>query len=60
MPGADDIPGPMSPGDQAPPGSPQAGENVCRECGGSGRLENRECPTCEGTGRVIEAIGGGP
>jgi hypothetical protein len=47
-----------NPGDEAPAGTPGTGENVCRRCGGSGRLDNRECPDCGGTGRVIEGIGG--
>lgn len=50
--------GPMSPGDEVPPGTEGAGENVCPECGGSGRIENESCPTCGGTGVVIEAVGG--
>ena len=37
----------MAPGDEAPPGTPGAGENICAAC------EN-----CEGTGVVIEEIGG--
>jgi hypothetical protein len=48
----------MNPGDEAPPGTPDTGENVCPTCGGSGRREGGECPTCGGTGKVIEAIGG--
>jgi hypothetical protein len=47
-----------APGDQARPGTPGAGENICRECGGSGRLGERTCPQCEGLGYVIEGIGG--
>jgi DnaJ-class molecular chaperone len=46
------------PGDQASPGTPGTGENVCRRCGGSGRIDGGECPECGGTGRVIEGIGG--
>jgi hypothetical protein len=48
-----------APGDEAAPGTPGAGEDVCPECGGSGRIENRPCPVCEGTGRIVAAIGGG-
>ena len=48
----------MNPGDEAPPGTPETGENACPTCGGSGRREGGECPTCGGTGKVIEAIGG--
>ncbi len=49
----------LNPGDQADPDTPGAGENVCRECNGSGKLGDRECPICGGTGVVIEEIGGG-
>ncbi len=49
----------LAPGDEAPPGEPSAGENVCPECGGSGELEGDQCPNCRGTGVVIEAVGGG-
>ena len=38
---------------------PQVGENVCPDCGGSGTVDGRECPACRGTGRIIEAVGGG-
>jgi hypothetical protein len=50
----------MRPGDVAPPGTPDTGENLCPHCGGSGRHEDgSSCPVCEGTGRVVEGIGGG-
>lgn len=49
---------PMAPGDEAPAGTPSTGENVCPECGGSGRLGASKCPNCEGTGVVIVGIGG--
>lgn len=48
-----------NPGDAAAPGTPGAGENVCPDCKGSGRLDNAPCRTCGGTGKVIEGIGGG-
>jgi DnaJ-class molecular chaperone len=50
----------MAPGDEAPPGTPGTGEDVCPDCGGSGRLHDRECDTCLGRGRVIKAISAGP
>ncbi|WP_294264505.1 hypothetical protein [uncultured Sphingomonas sp.] len=50
---------PLRPGDQAEPGTPGTGENLCPDCGGSGQVDGRDCPTCDGTGRVIEGIGGG-
>lgn len=51
----------LNPGDELPAGAPGAGENVCRSCGGKGRLDaDRECPDCGGSGRVIESVAGGP
>jgi hypothetical protein len=49
----------LKPGDEAEPGAPGTGENVCPDCGGSGEAENGPCPTCAGTGTVVDAIGGG-
>jgi hypothetical protein len=49
---------PMSPGDEAPPGTPGTGENICPRCGGSGRVDGARCPECEGTGKVTVGIGG--
>ncbi len=48
-----------NPGDEAAPGTRGAGENVCPDCKGSGRLNNAPCKTCGGTGKVIEGIAGG-
>jgi hypothetical protein len=50
---------PLNPGDDAAPGTPGTGENVCPTCGGSGRIDSAECNVCGGSGRVIEGIGGG-
>lgn len=49
----------LNPGDQAKPGTPGTGENLCPECSGSGKVEGNACPTCGGSGKVIEGIGGG-
>ncbi len=49
----------MAPGDEVPPGTPNAGEVPCPHCGGSGEHDGRECPECKGTGKVFEAVGGG-
>jgi hypothetical protein len=49
---------PMAPGDEAPPGTPGTGEDLCRACGGSGQLNGSACPECEGTGKVTVGIGG--
>ena len=49
-----------SPGDDAAPGTVGTGEDVCTRCAGTGKLdEGRDCPDCEGTGIVIQGIGGG-
>lgn len=47
-----------SPGDEAPPGTPGTGENLCPHCGGSGEHDGVPCSVCDGTGKVIEGIGG--
>lgn len=49
----------MAPGDQAPPGTPGTGENVCPVCGGTGKIDGRPCENCAGTGVIIEGISGG-
>ena len=49
---------PMSPGDEAPAGTPGTGENVCPACGGSGKQGAGGCPQCSGTGKVTVGIGG--
>ncbi len=49
----------LAPGDVAAPGTPNAGEDLCPDCGGNGRRDGGDCPTCQGTGRVIEGVGGG-
>ena len=47
-----------NPGDEAEPGTPGTGENLCRACNGSGKVEGKACPECGGTGKVVESIGG--
>jgi DnaJ-class molecular chaperone len=49
----------MNPGDDAPPGTPGTGENICPDCQGSGKLQGAPCKTCGGTGRVTKGIAGG-
>ncbi|MBV8972592.1 MAG: hypothetical protein JO290_09910 [Sphingomonadaceae bacterium] len=51
--------GDLAPGDEAAPGTPGTGEDVCRTCNGSGRIDGSACPTCGGSGIVTEGIGGG-
>lgn len=48
----------LNPGDQGVPGTPGIGENICRECRGTGKIGARDCPNCGGTGKVYEEIGG--
>jgi DnaJ-class molecular chaperone len=47
------------PGDEAAPGTPGTGENLCPRCNGSGRIDGGECAACGGTGKVIEGLAGG-
>jgi DnaJ-class molecular chaperone len=46
-----------SPGDQVKPGSKQTAENTCRKCKGTGRLDDKPCPDCGGSGKVTEIVG---
>ena len=49
----------MAPGDEAPPGTPNTGDDVCPDCGGTGRNKaGATCPTCLGKGTVTVGIGG--
>ena len=47
-----------NPGDEAAPGTQGTGENLCRECNGTGALNGVPCPNCDGTGKIVEGIGG--
>lgn len=47
------------PSDDAPPGTPGTGENVCPECGGTGRIQGGDCTNCGGTGKIIKGVAGG-
>ncbi|MDB5642622.1 MAG: hypothetical protein JWN07_1939 [Hyphomicrobiales bacterium] len=41
------------------PGTPGAGENLCRRCSGTGKLaDDGACPDCNGTGKIVAPIGG--
>jgi hypothetical protein len=50
---------PAKPGDEAPPGAPGTGENLCRHCAGTGKIDAGTCPECQGTGKITTGIGGG-
>lgn len=49
----------LKPGDEAAPGTPGTGEDLCPDCNGTGKRNGSPCPTCEGTGRIVQGIGGG-
>ncbi|SDY63873.1 hypothetical protein [Citreimonas salinaria] len=44
--------------DRVPPGTPGSGEDICRKCNGSGKIDGNDCPACNGTGKIIAPIGG--
>ncbi|WP_227368829.1 hypothetical protein [Halomonas sp. M20] len=46
------------PGDEAEPGTPGTGEDVCPTCGGTGKINDEECVDCGGSGYIIKGIGG--
>ncbi len=56
-----------TPRDDPAPGTPGAGEDVCPTCHGTGKKTDPQtgakldvpCPRCDGSGRIIEGIGGG-
>ena len=48
----------LNPGDEALPGTPGTGEDVCSLCHGQGRVNRSPCPNCGGTGKIVKAIGG--
>ena len=48
----------MAPGDEAPAGTEGTGEDICPDCGGSGRTDGGDCPGCAGSGKVIKGISG--
>jgi DnaJ-class molecular chaperone len=50
---------PTNPGDEAAPGTPGTGENICPHCNGAGSHDGQPCPVCGGTGKVIQGLAGG-
>ncbi|MEA2758264.1 MAG: hypothetical protein QOH65_877 [Methylobacteriaceae bacterium] len=46
-----------APGDQVKPGTKQAAENTCGKCKGTGRIDDKPCPDCGGSGKVVEIVG---
>ena len=60
-PSAASVPSPdRNPGDDARAGTVGTGEDVCPRCAGKGKLNgSQECPDCDGTGIIVQGIGGG-
>jgi RecJ-like exonuclease len=51
---------PIHPGDEATPGTPGAGEDVCAHCADTGTMPGgASCALCGGTGKVMRGIGDG-
>ena len=48
----------INPGDDAAPGTPGTGEDICPECAGSGRNGAEPCGNCGGTGKIVRGVGG--
>jgi hypothetical protein len=48
----------QNPGDEAVPGTPGTGEDICPHCHGTGHIASGRCPNCGGTGKIIRGIGG--
>ena len=48
----------MAPGDEAAPGTPGTGEDLCPQCHGSGKKSGKRCENCAGTGKIVRGIGG--
>ena len=54
------LPPSRKPGDDAAAGTVGTGEDICTRCEGTGKLAGgSDCPDCEGSGVVIQGIGGG-
>ncbi|WP_321864861.1 hypothetical protein [Burkholderia cenocepacia] len=50
---------PSNAGDEGPADAPGIGEDTCRVCRGTGRVEGQPCVVCGGTGKILQGIGGG-
>lgn len=46
-----------NPGDEARPGAPQTGDQICSTCGGTGQVAEGPCEECGGSGRVTVIVG---
>lgn len=49
---------PSAPGDEAPPGTPGTGTVSCAECNGTGAVNGLDCKNCEGSGWIVQGMGG--
>jgi len=45
--------------DEATPGKPGTGGDVCLDCHGTGKLDGKPGATCAGSGTITRAVGGG-
>jgi len=52
------VPQKLNPGDEAAPGTPGTGEDICPLCHGQGRIMHTRCPNCGGSGKIVRGIGG--
>lgn len=52
------MPPRLNPGDEAAPGTPGTGEDICPLCHGQGRIMHTRCPNCGGSGKIVRGIGG--
>jgi RecJ-like exonuclease len=49
----------LNPGDEAKPGTPGTGEDICPDCNGKGKnARGDKCANCGGTGKIVRGIGG--
>lgn len=53
-----ELPPKLNPGDEAAPGTPGTGEDICPLCHGQGRIMHTRCPNCGGSGKIVRGIGG--
>lgn len=51
-------PKPTTPAQSMQPGTPGTGEALCPVCSGKGTISGRKCEECNGTGIIIQGIGG--
>lgn len=47
----------LNPGDEAAPGTPGTGEDICPLCHGQGLIMHTRCPNCGGSGKIVRGIG---